>query len=77
MLKWPFPICQKCNKPVDKFTVKRDVIFRGSSNQREVYKCEAECHYGYEMYRIDANIIDNASFIEASIAFKRNDQYEN
>jgi len=40
---WPKPICQRCNKEIDKMTIKFEV-------NSQTYKVEVECHLGYEMY---------------------------
>jgi hypothetical protein len=65
-VKYPYPIC---HKSVAKFTVKEDTIFKGTPYCKLVYKFEAECCGGYEMYRIDKDCIDPASTVEAGKAF--------
>lgn len=60
-LVFPFPVCEKCRKPVDRFRVKEEA---------KTFKFEAECHLGYEMWRVDKDAFENADNIEAGSAFK-------
>lgn len=59
-IKFQYPICQKCRKPVDRFKVKVEP---------NDFKFEAECHFGYEMWRVEKSELENLETIEAGAAF--------
>lgn len=61
LVKYPKPICCRCNKEVDSMTIKDSGSF---------YKIEVECHRGYEMYRIEKSALMGLTSIEKGVAFK-------
>jgi hypothetical protein len=58
--EYPIPICGKCNKPVETFTM---------TIEKTTIKFEVECHSGYEMWRIKKESLENVINIEQGFAF--------